>query len=277
MSRIQTTFERLREEGRTALVPFVTAGDPDLEVSLALMQQMVAAGADLIELGVPFSDPIADGPVIQRATERALANGVSLRDVLALVRRFRETDRETPVVLMGYLNPIEVMGSVPFASAAREAGIDGALIVDAPPEESHELVAAMKTQGLDLVYLLAPTSDAARINAIGEVASGFVYYVSVKGVTGAGNLDVEEVGGKLDAIRAQIALPVGVGFGIKDAATAAQVAQVADAVIVGSAIVGQIETLAGEGRAEEIAATIGVFLGELRTAIDTTDRVAEHV
>jgi tryptophan synthase alpha chain len=277
MSRIQTTFERLREEGRTALVPFVTAGDPDLEVSLALMQQMVAAGADLIELGVPFSDPIADGPVIQRATERALANGVSLRDVLALVRRFRETDRETPVVLMGYLNPIEVMGSVPFASAAREAGIDGALIVDAPPEESHELVAAMKAQGLDLVYLLAPTSDAARINAIGEVASGFVYYVSVKGVTGAGNLDVEEVGGKLDAIRAQIALPVGVGFGIKDAATAAQVAQVADAVIVGSAIVGQIETLAGEGRAEEIAATIGVFLGELRTAIDTTDRVAEHV
>jgi tryptophan synthase alpha chain len=277
MSRIQATFERLRGEGRTALVPFVTAGDPDLEVSLELMQRMVAAGADLIELGVPFSDPIADGPVIQRATERALANGVSLRDVLALVRRFRETDRETPVVLMGYLNPIEVMGSAPFASAAREAGIDGALIVDAPPEESHELVAAMKAQGLDLVYLLAPTSDAARINAIGEVASGFVYYVSVKGVTGAGNLDVAEVGGKLDAIRAQIALPVGVGFGIKDAATAAQVAQVADAVIVGSAIVGQIETLAGEGRTDEIAATIGVFLGELRTAIDTADRVAEHV
>jgi tryptophan synthase alpha chain len=271
MSRIQATFERLRGEGRTALIPFITAGDPGLDVSLALMQRMVAAGADLIELGVPFSDPIADGPVIQRATERALANGVSLRDVLSLVQRFRETDRETPVVLIGYLNPIEVMGGEAFAGAARAAGVDGALIVDVPPEESHELVAAMKAQGLDLVYLLAPTSDAARIGAIGEVASGFVYYVSVKGVTGAGNLDVETVGAKLDAIRAQIALPVGVGFGIKDAATAAAVARVADAVIVGSAIVGRIETLAEQGRAADIPEAVGAFLGELRLAIDSSE------
>lgn len=271
MSRIQTRFNSLRDARRTALIPFVTAGDPSLEVTGELMHQMVAAGADLIELGVPFSDPIADGPVIQRATERALANGVSLRDVLALVRRFRERDRETPVVLMGYLNPIEVMGNAAFAQEAQEAGVDGALIVDVPPEESHELVDAMKGQGLDLVYLLAPTSDDARIAAIAEVASGFVYYVSVKGVTGAGNLDVDGIGGKLDAIRAQIALPVGVGFGIKDAPTAARVAAVADAVIVGSAIVGRIEALAEQGHPERIPAEIGAFLGELRAAIDAAD------
>jgi tryptophan synthase alpha chain len=271
MSRIQATFERLRETRRTALIPFVTAGDPSVEVTLLLMQRMVAAGADLIELGVPFSDPIADGPVIQRATERALAHGVSLRDVLEIVRRFRATDSETPVVLMGYLNPIEVMGNERFASAAREAGVDGALIVDVPPEESHALVAAMKAQGLDLVYLLAPTSDGERIAAIGAVASGFVYYVSVKGVTGAGNLDVDGIGSKLEAIRAQIALPVGVGFGIKDAPTAAAVARVADAVIVGSAIVGRIETLAEQGRSEAIPAEVGAFLAELRAAIDSND------
>jgi len=276
MSRIQTRFASLREARRTALIPFVTAGDPSLDVTGELLHRMVAAGADLIELGVPFSDPIADGPVIQRATERALANGVSLRDVLALVRRFRERDRETPVVLMGYLNPIEVMGNAAFAQAAQEAGVDGALIVDVPPEESHELVDAMKGQGLDLVYLLAPTSDQVRIAAIAEVASGFVYYVSVKGVTGAGNLDVDGIGSKLDAIRAQIALPVGVGFGIKDAPTAAGVAAVADAVIVGSAIVGRIEALAGEGRSERIPAEIGAFLGELRAAIDAVDGHGNH-
>ncbi|MCF7979251.1 MAG: tryptophan synthase subunit alpha [Chromatiaceae bacterium] len=276
MSRIQTLFDRLRSEGRTALIPFITAGDPTPDLTLELMHRMVAAGADLIELGVPFSDPIADGPVIQRATERALAQGVSLRDVLGIVRRFRETDDQTPVVLMGYLNPIEVMGNTAFAEAASAAGMDGALIVDVPPEESHELVDAIKAQGLDLVYLLAPTSDAARIEAIAEVASGFVYYVSVKGVTGAGHLDVDEVKSKLDAIRARIELPVGVGFGIRDAATAAQVAQVADAVIVGSAIVGRIEALAQEGQAERIPAVIGDFLSELRVAIDQTNDGGQH-
>jgi tryptophan synthase alpha chain len=271
MSRIQTRFERLREQGRTALIPFITAGDPSPGLTLELMHRMVEAGADLIELGVPFSDPIADGPVIQRATERALAQGVSLRDVLGIVRRFRETDDQTPVVLMGYLNPIEVMGSAAFAEAAREAGMDGALIVDVPPEESHELVDAMKAQDLDLVYLLAPTSDAERIQAIAEVASGFVYYVSVKGVTGASNLDVGEVAGKLEAIRARIALPVGVGFGIRDAVTAAQVAQIADAVIVGSALVGRIEALAEQAQVDRIPTVIGDFLGELRAAIDEAD------
>ncbi len=276
MSRIQTLFERLRGEGRTALIPFITAGDPSPELTLELMHRMVAAGADLIELGVPFSDPIADGPVIQRATERALAQNVSLRDVLGIVRRFREINDQTPVVLMGYLNPIEVMGSAIFAQAASEAGMDGALIVDVPPEESHELVDAVKAQGLDLVYLLAPTSDAARIDAIAEVASGFVYYVSVKGVTGAGNLDVQEVSAKLDAIRARIELPVGVGFGIRDAATAAQVARVADAVIVGSAIVGRIEALAQEGQVDRIPAVVGEFLGELRAAIDETNHGGQH-
>jgi len=266
VSRIPQCFERLRADGRTALIPFVTAGDPTPDVTLTLMHRMVAAGADLIELGVPFSDPIADGPVIQRATERALANGVSLRDVLDIVRRFRTEDRTTPVVLMGYLNPIEVMGAEAFAEAARDAGADGALIVDVPPEEGHTLVQALRAADLDLVYLLAPTSEARRIARIGEVASGFVYYVSVKGVTGAGNLDVAAVAAKLAEIRAQIDLPVGVGFGIRDAETAAKVAEHADAVIVGSAIVSRIEALSAEPA--RIPDEIFGFLRELRAAID---------
>jgi tryptophan synthase alpha chain len=259
-------FQRLRGQRRAALIPFVTAGDPAPEVTVPLMHRMVAAGADLIELGVPFSDPIADGPVIQRATERALAQGVSLHDVLDMVHRFRADDDTTPVVLMGYLNPIEVMGAEAFATAAREAGVDGALVVDVPPEEGHDLVTALRAVDLDLVYLLAPTSDAGRIERIGAVASGFVYYVSVKGVTGAGNLDVAGVAAKLSEIRSRIELPVGVGFGIRDAATAAQVAEHADAVIVGSAIVGRIEALAETP--ERIPDEVGDFLGELRTAID---------
>lgn len=276
MSRIRTTFERLRSERRTALIPFVTAGDPSPEVTVKLMHRMVSAGADIIELGVPFSDPIADGPVIQRATERALAQGVSLRDVLAMVERFRESNRDTPVVLMGYLNPIEVMGNAEFARAAAAAGVDGALVVDVPPEESHDLVAALKGQGLDLVYLLAPTSDASRIDAIGAVASGFVYYVSVRGVTGAGNLDVAEVDSKLEAIRERIDLPVGVGFGIKDGATAARVAEVADAVIVGSAIVGRIEVLNAAGEAERVPEVVAEFLSGLRSAIDDAPAGAKN-
>ena len=272
MSRIAARFEQLRGRGRTALIPFVTAGDPGPEVTVPLMHAMVAAGADLIELGVPFSDPIADGPVIQRATERALAKGVSLTDVIGMVRAFRADDPDTPVVLMGYLNPIEVMGYEAFASAAREAGVDGALVVDVPPEEGHGLVEALRNQGLDLVYLLAPTSTERRIGLIGEVASGFVYYVSVKGVTGAGHLDTDAVAEKVAAIKARIPLPVGVGFGIKDGDTAARVARVADAVIVGSAIVGRIEALAGTP--ERIPGVISDFLTGLRAAIDGADRVA---
>jgi len=269
VSRIAARFEQLRGKGRTALIPFVTAGDPGPEVTVPLMHAMVAAGADLIELGVPFSDPIADGPVIQRAGERALANGVSLEDVMGMVRSFRTEDPDTPVVLMGYLNPIEVMGYERFAVAAHEAGVDGALVVDVPPEEGHDLVAALRAQGLDLVYLLAPTSTEQRIGLIGEVASGFVYYVSVKGVTGAGHLDTGAVAERVAAIKARIPLPVGVGFGIKDADTAARVAGVADAVIVGSAIVGRIEDLAKTP--ERIPGAINDFLTQLRAAIDGAD------
>jgi tryptophan synthase alpha chain len=269
VSRIAARFEALKTSGRTALIPFVTAGDPSPAVTVALMHAMVAAGADLIELGVPFSDPIADGPVIQRATERALAQGVSLHQVIAMVREFRTRDAQTPVVLMGYLNPIEVLGYAAFAAEARAAGVDGALVVDVPPEEGRDLVAALRAEGLDLVYLLAPTSTDARIALIGEVASGFVYYVSVKGVTGSGSLDTDAVAEKVRAIKSRISLPVGVGFGISNAETAARVAATADAVIVGSAIVSRIEALAQTpGR---IPGEVADFLAGLRAAIDAAD------
>ncbi len=267
--RIGGMFERLRAERRTALIPFVTAGDPTPGVTVPLMHRMVAAGADLIELGVPFSDPIADGPVIQRATERALEAGVRLRDVLDMVRAFRAEDSQTPVVLMGYLNPIEIMQPDVFAAEAASAGVDGVLIVDVPPEEAAFIADPLRAQGLDLVYLLAPTSDAERIERIAEVASGFVYYVAVKGVTGAGNLDIDGVGAKLAEIRERIVLPVGVGFGIKDGISAASVARVADAVIVGSAIVGRIEALVETPNG--IPDAVGGFLAELRGAIDGAD------
>jgi tryptophan synthase alpha chain len=224
------------------------------------MHAMVAAGADMI------SDPIADGPVIQRASERALRHRVGLHDVLDMVRRFREGDAATPVVLMGYLNPIEVIGYQAFAARARDAGVDGTLVVDVPPEESHDLGIALRQSGLDLVYLIAPTSTEDRIRKIAEAATGFVYYVSVKGVTGAGHLDVGEVADKLTAIRSIIGLPLGVGFGIKDAQTASAVARLADAVIVGSAIVGRIEALAATP--ERIPDAVSEFLGGLRAAVD---------
>lgn len=266
MSRIAQRFWDLKGERRTALIPFITAGDPQTEVTVPLMHAMVRAGADLIELGVPFSDPMADGPVIQRASERALAHHMSLHGVLDLVRHFREQDGQTPVLLMGYLNPIEVLGYGAFAAQARDAGVDGALVVDVPPEESHDLVTALRQSNLDLVYLLAPTSTEDRIGKIGSVASGFVYYVAVKGVTGAGSLDVDAVDRKVAEIRRQIALPVGVGFGIKDARTAARVAEVSDAVIVGSAIVGRMEELADTPA--RIPETVSAFLSELRAGID---------
>jgi tryptophan synthase alpha chain len=269
VSRIDRRFKELRAKGRTALIPFVTAGDPNPDLTVSLMQAMVRAGADLIELGVPFSDPIADGPVIQRASERALANHTSLHDVLGMVREFRRLDAETPVVLMGYLNPIEVMGYPDFAEEARASGVDGALIVDMPPEESHDLAVALRDAQVDLVYLLAPTSTGDRIRKIAAAASGFVYYVSVKGVTGSGHLDIAEVADKVAEIRRDIALPVGVGFGIKDAETAARVCAVADAVIVGSAIVGRIEEL--RETPERISEAVGGFLTELRLAIDAAD------
>jgi tryptophan synthase alpha chain len=266
MSRISACFEALQARHRTALVPFVTAGDPTPDVTLPLMHAMVEAGADLIELGVPFSDPMADGPVIQRASERALEHHTSLHQVLDMVRGFRERDPATPVILMGYLNPIEVMGYRLFAEQAQAAGVDGVLIVDVPPEEGQELVQILRSADVDLIYLLAPTSTQERIRRITDAASGFVYYVSVKGVTGAGHLDLESVKTKLSQIRAVTQLPVGVGFGIKDAETAARVGEVADAVIVGSAVVGRLEALVD--RPQRIPAEISDFLSGLRLALD---------
>ncbi len=266
MSRLATRFAALRASGRKALIPFVTAGDPHRSVTTPLMHALVGAGADAVELGVPFSDPMADGPVIQRASERALVHHTSLRDVLDMVSEFRQRDAQTPVVLMGYLNPIEVMGYQAFANAAAQSGVDGVLTVDLPPEEGHDLLAALQAVDVDPIYLIAPTSSRARIEKICSVASGFVYYVSLKGVTGAAHLDLDPVEHNLALIRQITTLPVGVGFGIRDAATAARVARVADAVIVGSALVSRIEELAG--RPNEIAPALGALLGEMRSAMD---------
>ena len=241
MSRIQATFERLQAQGRKALIPFITAGDPDAELTVPLMRALVEAGADIIELGVSFSDPMADGPTIQRASERALAKGMTMRKVLAVVAEFRSADANTPVVLMGYANPVEAMGVDRFGAAAQAAGVDGVLVVDYPPEESDEFSAAMKTHGLDPIFLLAPTSTEERIAGTAKVASGYVYYVSLKGVTGSAALDVDAVAARLPAIREKTGLPVGVGFGIRDAETAARIARIADAVVIGSRIIEEIE------------------------------------
>ena len=241
MSRISQTFQRLQASGKKALIPFITAGDPDASLTVPLMQSLVQAGADIIELGVPFSDPMADGPTIQRASERALAKGMSLTKVLQLVAEFRAADAQTPVVLMGYANPIEAMGVQAFAEAAAKAGVDGVLVVDYPPEEAKEFGKKMQQSGIDPIFLLAPTSTPERIRQVGEVASGYVYYVSLKGVTGSGMLDIDEVARRIPQIRQHTGLPVGVGFGIRDAATAGKIAQVADAVVVGSRIIEEIE------------------------------------
>ncbi len=272
MSRIESRFATLRSRGRKALIPFVTAGDPQPSVTVPLLHAMVAAGADLIELGVPFSDPMADGPVIQRASERALEHHVSLRDVFRMVQEFRRTDRDTPVVLMGYLNPVEVLGYADFARQAEEAGVDGVLTVDLPPEESGALLASLQSSGIDPIFLVAPTTSDERIRRICAVASGFVYYVSIKGVTGASNLDLGVVAEKLEHIRVATELPVGVGFGIKDAVTAAQVAELADAVIVGSALVKRIEELAD--RPQAVAKEVGKLIAGMRHSMDAQPEVA---
>lgn len=266
MSRLARQFAELKRNGRAVLVPYITAGDPDKNASVPLMHALVAAGADVLELGVPFSDPAADGPVIQQACERALKHGTTLADVLDMVREFRRTDTRTPVVLMGYLNPVEAMGVERFASAAAVAGVDGVLSVDMPPEEAEPLVGLLRARGLDPVFLLAPTTDAARLKRICETASGFVYYVSLKGVTGAANLDVDEVRRRLDAVRQATQLPVGVGFGVRDAHTAAQLARVADAVVVGSAIVGRVAEF--RDQPEDMLTRVGAFVTELRRAMD---------
>ena len=258
-SRLAPLFERLSAENRAALVPYITAGDPSPQATLDLMHALVEGGADAIEVGVPFSDPMADGPVIQAAHERALRSGLGLRGVLDLVAEFRQTDRETPVILMGYQNPIEAMGVAHFAKRAAEAGVDGVLTVDLPPEEADELAGALREPGLDSIFLLAPTTTGERTRAVASKGSGFVYYVSLKGVTGAANLDTDALGDQLGRIRETCELPVGVGFGIRDADTAGRVAAVADAVIVGSAIVRLIHE-----RAEAEGSVNASVLGEVR-------------
>ncbi len=264
MSRIKAAFSRLATEQRKALIPFVTVGDPTLASTTPLMHTLVAAGVDVIELGVPFSDPMADGPVIQRASERALKNKVGMKDVLACVAAFRQTDQTTPVVLMGYANPIEAMGLDRFAGEAKAAGVDGVLVVDYPPEESAALLKVMDACGLDTIYLLSPTSTTARIKLVAECARGYVYYVSLKGVTGAGNIDVAAVADKIAEIKTLIKIPVGVGFGIRDGETARQIAQFADAVVIGSRIVQEIER-SGAG---DMLVNVQQLVAGFRTAMD---------
>jgi tryptophan synthase alpha chain len=265
-NRIDQRFAKLADQGDCALVTYVTAGDPDRDATVPVLRTLVANGADVIELGMPFSDPMADGPVIQRASERALKHGMSLRGVLSIVREFREHDAETPVVLMGYLNPVEAMGYETFAAEAAGAGVDGVLIVDVPPEEAGVLNAALGAAGLNQIFLIAPNSSDERISGVCEFARGFVYYVSVKGVTGGKSIDVDEVGEHIAQFRKHLSLPIGVGFGIKSADAAAAVANVGDAVIVGSAIIEIVEAHADDPVAMNRA--IADFVQSLRGALN---------
>ena len=264
MSRIPAVFEKLKAGGRKALIPFFTAGDPDKSTTVPIMHALVAAGADIIELGVPFSDPMADGPTIQRSSERALKHGTSLRDCLGFVREFRTRDKVTPVVLMGYANPIEAMGYDAFAAAAAAAGVDGVLVVDYPPEESVVLTDKLRASGIDSIFLLSPTSLDQRMDDVARLATGYVYYVSLKGVTGAAHLDLEDVAKKIPQIRNHVKLPIGVGFGIRDGATARAVAAISDAVVIGSRLVQEIEA----SQPGEAAANIGTLVAEIRRAMD---------
>ncbi|HEX2530374.1 MAG TPA: tryptophan synthase subunit alpha [Burkholderiaceae bacterium] len=264
MSRIQTTLAALALQHKKGLIPFITAGDPAPELTVPLMHALVAGGADIIELGVPFSDPMADGPVIQRASDRALAHGVGMRDVLGFVREFRLSNGTTPVVLMGYANPIERMGVAAFIQGVKQAGVDGVLVVDYPPEECEEFAAAMKENDLDAIFLLAPTSTDDRIEKLGKVASGYVYYVSLKGVTGSGHLDLDAVAAMIPKIKKHVHVPVGVGFGIRDAATAKAVATVSDAVVIGSRIIQELENTPRD----KAPGAIQDFIAGIRKALD---------
>jgi len=264
MSRIQGCFQALARDKRKALIPYITAGDPHPSLTVPLMRALVEAGADILELGVPFSDPMADGPVIQRAGERALKHGVGLSDVLSLVRDFRNTDQATPVVLMGYANPIEAMGVEKFIAAAKAADIDGVIVVDYPPEECEQFAALAKKQGIDPIFLLAPTSTDRRIEQVARVGSGYLYYVSLRGITGATHIDFSEVTSRIPKIRAATRLPIGVGFGIRDAESARRVAQTADAVVIGSRIIQEIEA----GAADQAVSRVKAFLKPIREALD---------
>jgi len=264
MSRIKQTFDALQSQKKKALITFITAGDPSPELTVPLMHAMVESGVDILELGVPFSDPMAEGPVIQRANERALKFNVGMRDVLEYVRVFRRNDSNTPVVLMGYANPIERMSVDRFVSEAKAAGVDGAIVVDYPPEEAHDFADKLRANDMDLIFLLAPTSTDARIKQVAQISSGFSYYVSLRGVTGAGHIDTAEVSERIAAIRQHVKLPIGVGFGIRDAATAKTVAAVSDAVVIGSRIIQELENTPQDKAVDAVRS----FLTGVRTAID---------
>ena len=269
MSRIETTFSTLKQQGKTALIPYITAGDPHPKHTVNLMHTLVKHGADMIELGVPFSDPMADGPVIQRASERALMHKVGLSAVLEMVRTFRQTDQATPIILMGYANPIEAIGPKIFADRAKAADVDGVITVDYPPEECDEFVQELRARNIDPIFLLSPTTEPKRIDLIVSQASGFVYYVSLKGVTGAANLDINEVSARVASIRKQTNLPIGVGFGIRDAVTARATAAIADAVVVGSRMVQVIEASAED----DLLANVAALMDELKSAVDAATKV----
>jgi tryptophan synthase alpha chain len=264
MSRIQGRFEALGRDKRKALIPYITAGDPHPSLTVPLMRALVESGADILELGVPFSDPMADGPVIQRSGERALKHGVGLADVLKLVSEFRKSDTATPVVLMGYANPIEAMGTQKFVAAAKAAGVDGVIVVDYPPEECEPFAAMVQKAGIDPIFLLAPTSTDKRIEQVARVGNGYLYYVSLRGITGAANIDFSEISSRIPRIRAATRLPIGVGFGIRDAESARRVAQSADAVVIGSRIIQEIEA----GAADGAVARVKAFLKPIRQALD---------
>ncbi len=264
MSRIQQTLDNLKKQNKKALIPFITAGFPDPALTVPLMLALVEGGADIIELGVPFSDPMADGPVIQHATEVALSKGMTLEKLLDLVKIFRQRDTMTPVVLMGYANPIERMGADVFVEKAVASGVDGVLVVDYPPEEAADFAARIRAAGMDMIFLLAPTSTDERIRQVGRMAGGYLYYVSLKGVTGSGNLDVGEVTSRIEKIRKYVTIPVGVGFGIRDAATARALGSVADAVVIGSRIIQELDKTAPENAVDALRA----FMTDIRKALD---------
>jgi len=269
VSRIAATFETLKKQGRKALIPFITAGDPDPRLTVPLMHALVGAGCDVIEVGVPFSDPMADGPVIQRSSERALRQGVSLRQVLGFVTEFRKTDRTTPVVVFGYANPIEALGVERFADAAKAADADGVLVVDYPPEEAVTLVDLLDARGLDTIFLLSPTTTDARLALVAKRGRGYLYYVSLRGVTGAANIDIGDVEARVRRVRRYTQLPVGVGFGIRDAATAKAVAALSDAVVVGSALIQAMEKVPPD----KVVAEVSRFIAPIRVALDELSAV----
>ncbi|MEK8088299.1 tryptophan synthase subunit alpha [Thermithiobacillus plumbiphilus] len=274
MSRLAPTFARLQQAGQAAMIPFFTAGDPEPTATLPMLHALAAAGADIIELGVPFSDPMADGPTIQQANERALRHGMNLTQVLAAVAEFRKENQHTPVVLMGYLNPVEVMGYEAFAKAAAFAGVDGVITVDMPPEEAEALISVLRARAIDPIFLLAPTSSETRMQRVAAVASGFVYYVSMRGVTGAGGLDMAEVAARIARVRQHTSLPLGVGFGIQDAATAAAMARMADAVVVGSAVVREI---AAASDVADAVARAGRLVKEMAVAVHKARQAVQEI